>query len=154
MEYVVAKWVHILSSTVLFGAGAGSAFHLLMATLRRDSAAVAAVSRVVVIADWVFTTPTVILQPLSGYYLLRLLGTPLTSEWVWWSMWLYGYAIACWLPVVWLQIRMRDMAQAAALAHAPLPASYWRCFAAWVALGIGALLAFLTIFYLMVAKPQ
>jgi uncharacterized membrane protein len=154
MEYVVAKWVHIVSSTVLFGAGAGSAFHLLMATLRGDAAVVAGVSRVVVIADWVLTTPTAILQPLSGYYLLRLLGTPLTSGWVWWSMWLYGFAIACWLPVVWIQIRMRDIAKAAAATDAPLPPSYWRFFAAWVALGIGALLAFLAIFYLMVARPQ
>lgn len=153
MEYVIAKWVHIVSSTVLFGAGVGSAFHMLMATVRGNAANVAAVARVVVIADWIFTLPTAILQPVSGYYLLGLIGARPATNWVWWSLWLYGFAIACWLPVVWLQMRMRDLALHATSTGGELPAAYWRCFAAWTALGLGAFAAFIAIFYLMVAKP-
>src|SRR5690606_28168339 len=82
MEYLMVKWLHILSSTVLFGAGVGSAFHMFMASLRGDPRNVHAVARVVVIADWVLTTPTAILQPLTGIYLMRLLGQPITSKWL------------------------------------------------------------------------
>jgi uncharacterized membrane protein len=153
MEYLIVKWVHVVSSTVLFGAGIGSAFHMLMATLRRDPVNVAAVARVVVIADWIFTLPTALLQPASGLYLLRILGAPMTTRWISWSLCLYVVAIACWLPVVWLQMRMRDLAATAVTMSAALPAGYWRAFAWWVSLGTVALIAFLAIFYLMVAKP-
>src|SRR5690606_32160671 len=113
-EYRMLQWLHIRSSTVLFGAGVGRAFRRLMACRRADPPNVHAVARVVVIADWVLTTPTAILQPLTGIYLMRLLGQPITSKWLLWSTVLYVVAIACWLPVVWLQVRMRDIARASA----------------------------------------
>lgn len=154
MEYLSIKLLHIVSSTVLFGAGVGSAFHMFMASLRGDPRNVAAVARVVVIADWLLTTPTAILQPLTGVYLMHLLGQPITSKWLLWSSVLYAVAIASWLPVLWLQVRMRDTAGAAAAAKAVrLPASYRLYFGWWTALGTVALLAFLAIFYLMVFKP-
>lgn len=154
MEYLTVKWLHILSSTVLFGAGVGSAFHMFMASLRGDPRNVHAVARVVVIADWLLTTPTAILQPLTGVYLMRLMGQPITSKWLLWSTVLYVIAIASWLPVVRLQIRMRDIAGASADAgERMLPRAYRQRFAWWIALGTVALLAFLAIFYLMVFKP-
>ncbi len=150
MDYLTVKWVHILSSTILFGTGIGSAFYLLFTSLSRDRAATAVVTRLVVRADWLFTAPTAVLQPLSGYYLLKLAGIPLDTPWVRWSLILYAVAIGCWLPVVWLQIKLRDNA---ASAFATLPASYWRLLAVWFVLGIPALIAFVIVFYLMVFKP-
>jgi uncharacterized membrane protein len=153
MSYVVVKWAHILSSTLLFGTGLGSAFYMFFASLTRDARVAATVVRYVVIADWAFTTPTIVLQPLTGLYLIHLAGLPWNSAWIVWSVALYFLAGACWLPVVWMQIRMRDMAQEASRTGSPLPPRYWSMLRLWVALGIVAFLALVAVFYLMVAKP-
>ena len=153
MEYLIAKWLHILSSTFLFGTGIGSAFYMLFTSRTRDPRVIAAVVKYVVIADWVFTTPTILFQPASGFYLMHLLGVPFDSRWIVWSIALYLLAGACWLPVVWMQIRMRDMARAAAAAGTALPERYWRYLRRWVALGVVAFAALVVVFYLMVAKP-
>ena len=153
MEYVIVKWAHILSSTLLFGTGLGSAFYMFFTSRTRDARTIAVVVRYVVIADWAFTTPTIILQPLTGFYLLHIAGFPLTSKWIVASIVLYLLAGACWLPVVWMQIRMRDMARQAASSGAELSARYGRFLRWWVALGIVAFLALVAVFYLMVAKP-
>ncbi|MBC5765980.1 DUF2269 family protein [Ramlibacter albus] len=152
MDYLVFKWVHILSSTILFGAGVGSAFHLLAATLGRDTAGVAQATRTVVLADWLFTTPTAILQPLTGVWLVHLMGLPLSTPWIAASLVLYAIAMACWLPVLWLQLRLRDIAAQALREDSRLPRAYWRFFAWWVGLGFGGLFSFLAIFWLMVSK--
>lgn len=153
MDYLVVKWLHILSSTLLFGTGLGSAWYMLFANVSRDVRAIAVVGKYVVIADWLFTATTAILQPATGLYMVHLAGYPLTSRWIMWSLGLYVLAGACWLPVVWLQIRLRDMARRAADDGTDLPPLYWRYFRTWVALGIPAFLAFVVIFWLMVAKP-
>ena len=153
MDYLIVKWLHILSSTFLFGTGIGSAFYMLFTSLSRDVRAIAVVSRFVVLADWIFTSTTVVLQPLTGLYLIHLAGYPLTSTWIVASIGLYLLAGACWLPVVWMQIRMRDMAQAAAREGRELLAQYWRYLRLWTVLGIPAFLALVAVFYLMVAKP-
>jgi uncharacterized membrane protein len=152
-DYMLLKWIHILSSTVLFGTGVGSAFYLLMASLKRDPVVLAQVARWVVIADWMFTATTVVIQPVTGLYMAKLVGMDLSARWLSASMVLYALAVACWLPVVWLQVRMRDIASAAAREGVALPSSYQRYFVAWVVLGIPAFFAFVTIFYLMTAKP-
>lgn len=153
-HYSLVKLVHVLSSTVLFGTGIGSAFYMLFVSLTRNVQATAVVVRHVVIADALFTATTAIVQPVTGLYLVKLLGLPLSTFWIAGSLWLYGIAIACWLPVVWMQIRMRDLAQRAARERLPLPQTYWRFLKGWVALGAVALGAFLGIFYLMVVKPS
>lgn len=153
MDYVIVKWLHILSSTLLFGTGIGSAFYLLVASLNRDTRTVAFVTRYVVIADWLFTATTAVIQPLTGFYMMKLANMPMTSQWIMWSIGLYAIAIACWLPVVWLQMRLRDLAKEAADADTPLPPLYWSYFKVWVLLGISAFFAFVAVFYLMVAKP-
>jgi uncharacterized membrane protein len=153
MEYVIVKWLHILSSTLLFGTGLGSAFYMLSVSRMRDAHAIAVVARYVVIADWAFTTPTIVIQPLTGFYLMHLAGFPIGSTWLVATFALYLLAGACWLPVVWMQIRMRDMAQQAAAAGSELSGRYWHFLRAWTALGIVAFLALVVVFYLMVAKP-
>jgi uncharacterized membrane protein len=154
MDYVTVKWLHILSSTFLFGTGVGSAFYLLLASLSRDVRAIAVVSRHVVLADWLFTTPTIIIQPLSGFYLMHITGFQMSSRWIVWSLALYAVAVACWLPVVWIQMRMKQVAREAVEKNRDLPREYWRYFRLWVALGIPAFFAFVAVFYLMVAKPN
>lgn len=154
MEYLIVKWLHILSSTVLFGTGIGSAFYLLRASLERDPVVAASVARSVVVGDWMFTGTTVILQPLTGFWLMELAGTPFRARWIAWSVGLYVLAVACWLPVVVIQIRLRDVAADAAWhARSQLPQRYWYLFRIWFALGVPAFLAFVGIFYLMVTKP-
>lgn len=153
MEYLAVKWLHILSSTVLFGTGLGSAFYMFFTSLSRDPRAVAVVVRHVVIADWLFTTPAIIMQPLSGLYLVNLAGMDLRSPWLLWSIGLYLLAGGCWLPVVWIQLRMRDMAADAVKRDTELPSAYWRYLRSWVALGVVAFLSLVAVFFLMVVKP-
>ncbi|MDB5745932.1 MAG: hypothetical protein JWP72_780 [Massilia sp.] len=154
MDYVVVKWLHILSSTFLFGTGIGSAWYMLFVTMSRDVRAIAVVARNVVIADWVFTATTAVIQPLTGFYLIHLAGYPFHSKWIMWSTALYVLAGACWLPVVWIQMRLRDLSAEAARTNTELPPQYWRLFKTWVALGVPAFAAFVSIFWLMVAKPM
>jgi uncharacterized membrane protein len=153
LEYLIVKWVHIVSSTMLFGTGLGSAFYMFFASRTRDPRVIAVVVRYVVIADWLFTTPTVILQPASGLYLVYKAGFSLRTPWIAWSIGLFLLAGAAWLPVVWMQLRMRDMAQEASAAGTSLPAKYWSFLRAWVALGVIAFAALVVVFYLMVVKP-
>lgn len=153
MDYVTVKWLHVLSSTVLFGTGIGSAFYLYFASRTKDVHAVAFVARYVVIADTLFTATTLVFQLLSGWYLAKLAGFPLTQRWLVLSIALYIFAVACWLPVVWLQIRMRDLAVSAAARGEPLSARYFELWRIWSFLGMPALVAFIAIFWLMIAKP-
>jgi uncharacterized membrane protein len=138
----------------LFGTGIGSAWYMLFANVSRDVRAIAVVSRYVVIADWVFTATTAVVQPATGFYMAHLAGYPLHSRWLMWSITLYVLAGACWLPVVWLQMRLRDVAIDAVRDGTDLPPLYWRYFFTWVALGVPAFIAFVFIFWFMVAKPM
>lgn len=151
--YPLIKWLHIVSSTVLFGTGAGIAFFFVRAQRTGDTKIIAAVGRDVVLADMVFTATAVVLQPVTGIALALLVGYPLSSPWLFLSVLLYGLIGCCWLPVVWLQIRMRDLAIEAAANALPLPAACQRYYRWWFALGWPAFLGVLVIFYLMVAKP-
>ncbi len=152
MSYLTLKWLHVLSSTILFGTGIGTAFYIFFCARTADAAIVAAVMRYAVIADWLFTATTALIQPLSGAWLVQRAGFPWSAPWLRWSLVLYAFAIACWLPVVVLQQRLRDVAAGAARDGTPLPPRYRKLFLCWMALGFPALLAFLAIFWLMVAK--
>ena len=154
MEYLIAKWLHVLSSTILFGTGIGTAFYIFFGTRASDPTVAAAFMRWAVVADWLFTATTIIFQPLSGFYLAHLVQLPLTSRWIVWSLVLYVVAGACWIPVVFIQMRMRRLAEAAAAAGTALPADYDRLLRWWVALGIPAFFSLVIVFYLMVAKPM
>jgi uncharacterized membrane protein len=153
MDYLAIKWLHILSATAMFGTGFGTAFYMFFTNRTRNVAAIAVVSRLVARADWWFTTPSVIIQPLSGLWMIHLAGFPFHSTWIVWSIALYALAGACWLPVVWLQLRMRDMAAVAARDGVALPPRYWRYEKIWTALGFPAFAALMVVYWLMVHKP-
>lgn len=152
--YSCLKVLHILSATVLFGTGLGTAFQMWMAHLGGDVRSIATVSRNVVKADLLFTTPAIIVQPVSGIALMSLAGIDPLSSWLVAAYILYAVAGACWLPVVWLQIRIRDMSSKAAALGAPLPQPYSRCMRLWFGLGWPAFAAVIVIFWLMVDKPN
>lgn len=152
MDYTLIKTLHILSMVLLFGTGLGSAFYKWMADRSGVLAHIAVTNRHVVLADWWFTTPTVIFQPLSGLWMVHLLGLPVSTPWVATSLGLYALAGACWLPVVWLQIRMRDLAAGALTAGTPLPPAYWRMARHWFWLGVPAFGAMVLVVALMVFK--
>jgi uncharacterized membrane protein len=151
--YLLYKLIHILSSVVLVGVGGGSAFYMYFTLRTRNVDAIAAVSRLVVIADWCFTTPAIIVQPLTGYLLMRTLGFNAGMGWIQWTLALYVLAGVCWLPVVWLQIRLRDMAAEASAQKQALPALFWRYAKRWELLGYPAFVAMVVIYWLMVFKP-
>ena len=154
MSYLLLKYVHILSSTLLFGTGLGTAFHGFLAFRTKDPRVVAAVGRSVVLADWLFTAPSVVIQPMTGLAMARLASVPLTQGWLALSIALYILVGACWLPVVWLQIQLRRMAEACLKTGDPLPRLYFRYLRLWFILGWPAFTAVLAIFYLMVFKPD
>jgi uncharacterized membrane protein len=152
MTYTTLKTLHILSMTLLFGAGLGSAFYKWMADRGGNAAHIAMTNRHVVLADWLFTTPTIVFQPVSGFWMAALAGWPLASPWIAASLGLYLLAGACWLPVVWLQIRMRDIAADSARRGVPLPPRYWRLARLWFRLGVPAFIAMTLTVALMVFK--
>ena len=151
--YLFVKWLHIVSSVLLAGTGFGSAFYLFFANRSGSIAAQAVVARLVKRADYWFTTPAVIVQPVTGVWLAMQAGWTLDTPWLALSIGLYLLAGACWLPVVWLQIQLSKMADAALASGQPLPARYWRYARWWEGLGYPAFIAVLVVFYLMVNKP-
>lgn len=151
--YLLLKTLHIVSSTLLFGTGLGTAFFMGFTHRTGHVQAIATAARLTVLADLCFTTPAVIVQPWSGYLLMRQTGLDLQAAWLQAAIGLYVLTGACWLPVVWLQWRARGLAQAAVDTGEPLPPLYYRYMRIWFALGWPAFLAVLMIFWLMVAKP-
>ena len=157
--YLLLKWLHIVSSVLMVGTGLGSAFYMFFTNRSGNVQAQAVVTKLVVRADWWFTTPTVLIQPATGLAMAYLAGWPLSTPWLAWSLAQYALAGLCWLPVVWLQLRMRDMARETAEAaqaangDGVLPPLYWRYARWWEALGYPAFVAMAVVFYLMVNKP-
>jgi len=151
--YYILKAVHIVSSTVLFGTGLGTAFFKWAVDRSRNVAAIRVVSERVVLADWLFTSPAVVVQAVTGVALARLIGFPLTHGWVAYAIGLYCIAGLCWLPVVWLQMRMRDLARDSESSGKSLGPTYWIYARVWFWLGVPAFLSLVVIFWLMVAKP-
>ncbi|TIO08918.1 DUF2269 domain-containing protein [Mesorhizobium sp.] len=147
------RLVHVLGATVLFGTGVGIAFFMMMAVRTRDPRIIAHVAGIVVIADIVFTTTAVVLQPLTGYGLARVIGWPLKEGWIILSLVLYVFIGLFWLPVVWIQIRLRDLARYATAEAATLPPGFYRLYRIWFAFGFPAFFAVIAIFWLMLTKP-
>jgi uncharacterized membrane protein len=154
MPYVLLKYLHVLGAMVILGTGGGIAFFMLMAHLSRDVAFIARTASVVVLADAIFTATAVIAQPLTGYLLTRQAGLALSEGWIVASLVFYAITGAFWIPVVWMQRRMRDLAAAAASAGTALPPSYHRLFRFWLACGFPGFGSVLLIVWLMIAKPS
>lgn len=151
--YVLVKIVHIVSATILFGTGLGTAFQMWMAHRGGDVRAIAAVAHNVVLADFFFTTPAILIQPLTGIILVRMTGTPAFAPWLMAAYALYLLAGLCWLPVVRMQLRIRDLTVDAAHHGTALGTDYHRLMRWWFALGWPAFAAVIAIFWLMVAQP-
>jgi len=152
--YLLLKWAHILSSTVLFGTGMGTAFHMWITWRRGELVPITAAARNTVLADWLFTLPSGILQPLTGIGLAHVAGWPLDAPWLVVSYGLYVFAFACWVPVVVIQIRVAEAAKTALASDTTLPPETKRAMRWWFALGWPAFIALLAVFALMVAKPE
>jgi uncharacterized membrane protein len=131
----------------------GSAFYKWSADRSGDVYAIAHTNRVVVLADWFFTTPTIIIQPITGIWLLQFFGITYSQGWVVATFALYLIAGACWLPVVWLQIRMRDLSLIAVKQRQPLSPLYYNHAKHWFWLGVPAFTAMVVVYFLMVFKP-
>ena len=151
--YLVLKFLHVIGTAVLLGTGVGIAFFLLLANRTNKAATVAAVTRIVVIADFLFTATAVVVQPVTGALLAVELGFSLREGWIALSILLYLVTGAFWIPVVFMQIRMRDLAKTAAGQGGALPAEYHRLFRRWFAFGFPAFGTVLAIIWLMIAKP-
>ena len=153
MSFEILLFLHVLGATVLLGTGAGIAFFMFVSNRSRDPALIAHVAGIVVLADTVFTATAAVAQPITGYLLARSAGWPLLDGWVAWALLLYVFVGVFWLPVVWIQIRLRDLARAARDAGGPLPDCYRRLYRIWFACGFPAFFAVLAIVWLMLTKP-
>ena len=152
--YFVLKYLHVIGAAVLLGTGAGIAFFMLLDHRTGDARVIAAVARIVVFADFLFPATAVVAQPVTGWLLARETGYELTEGWIALSIILYLVTGAFWLPVVWMQARMRDLARAAAESGTPLPEAYYALFRWWFAFGFPAFGAVMAIFWLMIARPD
>lgn len=153
MIYYLLKFAHVLGAVVILGTGTGIAFFMLMAHRSGNAAFIARTARIVVLADMIFTATAVALQPVTGYLLMRQTGVTFAESWIALSLLLYLVAGAFWLPVVWIQMRLRDLAQAAADSGAALPPAYHRLFRIWFLFGFPGFGSILAILFLMIAKP-
>ncbi|TPM29972.1 DUF2269 domain-containing protein [Mesorhizobium sp. B2-3-4] len=153
MMYLVIKYLHVIGAAVLLGTGAGIAFFMLMAHRTGNAATIAAVARLVVLADFLFTATAVVVQPLTGLGLAWLAGYSLSESWIILSILLYIVTGVFWLPVVWMQIEMRNLATQAALSNQAPPERYNQLFRRWFVFGFPAFAAVLAIFWLMIARP-
>ncbi|SEP19298.1 Uncharacterized membrane protein, partial [Rhodospirillales bacterium URHD0017] len=145
---------HVIGAAVLLGTGAGIAFFMLLAHRDGRPQVVAGVARIVVVADFLFTASAVVAQPVTGVWLALHVGYPLTEGWILLSVFLYLLTGAFWLPVVWMQMRMRDLAAAAVRDGTSLPDDYRRLFRLWFVFGFPAFAAVLSIFWLMIQRPS
>lgn len=150
MIFLTLKLIHIFSAIILFGLGCGTVFFKMMADRTGNHAAIAVTSKHVVLADWWFTTPTVIIQPVTGILMAEQLAMSLTDEWMIQTMVLYLLTGLCWLPVIYLQIRMSDIANKSLMEKKPLPNQYHYYSKIWMWLGVPAFFAMLSITTLMV----
>lgn len=154
MDFVLlVRWLHVLGATVLLGTGAGIAFVMLMARRSGRPDLIAHVAGTVVVADMLFTATAVVAQPLTGALLAHPVGWRLTEGWIVLSLGLYVLTGACWLPVVWIQLKLRDIARAAAESGAELPSRFDRLYRLWLFLGFPAFASVLAIVWLMLARP-
>jgi uncharacterized membrane protein len=153
MLYEVLKYLHVIGASVLLGTGAGIAFFMLRAHLTGDARVIAGVARIVVAADFLFTATAVVAQPVTGVLLAREVGYSLREGWIVLSIVLYVVTGLFWLPVVWMQMRMRRLAAGAAERNDQLPPGYRRLFRWWFAFGFPAFAAVLGIFWLMITRP-
>jgi uncharacterized membrane protein len=151
---ILYRLLHVIGATILFGTGAGIAFFMVMARRTGDPALVAHVAQTVVIADTVFTASAVIVQPVTGVLLAHEVGWPLTEGWILLSLALYVLTGIFWLPVVRIQIRLRDIARRSAESNEPLPPEWQRLYRIWFACGFPAFFAVVAIIWLMLAKPD
>jgi uncharacterized membrane protein len=151
--YFTIKYLHVIGAIVILGTGAGIAFFMLMAHLSRDTAFIARTAATVVIADMLFTLTAVWLQPASGYVLMVLSSTSFGERWLLASLGLYAVAGLFWVPVIFMQIEMRDLARKAVEKHEPLPPRYFALFRRWVLFGIPGFGSVMAILWLMIAKP-
>ncbi len=152
--YFLTKTIHIFGAFLLFGTGLGTAFHMWATHLRGDVRAIAVVARNVVLADWLFTAPSGIAQPITGFLLIRMAGFDPLAPWVVVGALCYALAGLCWLAVVWLQMRIAALAGVAARDGTPLPPAYDAAMRAWFILGWPAFAALVLAVWLMVAKPE
>jgi uncharacterized membrane protein len=154
IDYLIfARWLHVIGASVLLGTGAGIAFFMVMAHRSGDAKLIAHVASTVVVADWLFTATAVVVQPITGTWLAWQIGWPLNTPWIMISVALYVLIGIFWLPVVWIQMNMRDLAIDAASQGTPLPARYYRLFRIWIACGFPAFFGVLLIIWLMLQRP-
>jgi uncharacterized membrane protein len=151
--YFLVKYLHVLGAIVILGTGSGIAFFMLMAHRTLDAAFIARTASTVVIADMIFTLTAVLLQPVSGGLLMMLSATGLTERWLLVSLALYALAGVFWIPVIFMQMEMRDLAQAAVANGHALPPRYFALFRRWFLFGIPGFGSVMIILWLMIAKP-
>lgn len=152
MSYLILKWIHIMSAILLLGTGLGSAFYAMRVNRSGNLHSIRFVLKNIILADWLFTVPPIVLIPVTGVWLMRINGYPFSTLWIWLSLVLFVVAGLCWMPAAILQYKMKAISEQSQDKES-LPATYWKYERLWSLLGIIAFPAMIAIFTLMIFKP-
>jgi len=150
--YLTLKLIHILAAVVVTGTGVGIAFFMFMAYRSNNPQAIYVTAQHVILGDWIFTTPAVITQIITGLYLMNMQGYSFSAPWFYWVMGLFAFIGICWLPVLRIQYKLRQLAKVSVDSNQVTP-EFKALMKTWTLLGIPAFTAILAIFWLMVFKP-
>jgi len=153
MEYLLVKYIHIVSATILFGTGIGSAFYMFVANNSKNQQWIYFATKHVVLADWLFTTPAAIIQLVTGLWLMKIMQYRFSDLWLMWALVLFIMSMSAWVVVVFLQLKMLELAKKSYEEGSELPRIFWVMNYSWISLGAVAFPMMLIIFFLMVFKP-
>jgi uncharacterized membrane protein len=150
--YLILKFIHILAAVVVTGTGAGIAFFMFMANRSNNPQAIYITTKHVILGDWIFTTPAVITQTITGILLMNMQGYSFSAPWFYWVVGLFAFIGICWLPVLRIQYKLRELAKISVNSNQVTP-EFKSLMKTWTLLGIPAFTAIIGIFWLMVFKP-
>jgi len=150
--YLILKLIHILAAVVVTGTGAGIAFFMFMANRSNNPQAIYITAKHVILGDWIFTTPAVITQIITGVLLMNMQGYSFSAPWFYWVIGLFSFIGVCWLPVLRIQYKLRELAKISVDSKQVTP-EFKSLMKIWTLLGIPAFIAILGVFWLMVFKP-
>jgi uncharacterized membrane protein len=150
--YLLLKLIHILAAVVVTGTGAGIAFFMFMANRSNNPQTIYITAKHVILGDWIFTTPAVVTQIITGVLLMNTQGYSFSAPWFYWVIGMFSFIGVCWLPVLRIQYKLRELAKVSVDSNQITP-EFKLLMKTWTFLGIPAFTAILIIFWLMVFKP-
>ncbi len=147
MDYFLLKLIHILSATLMIGTGLGSAFYLYLTYKKSAVQTVKEVLNFVILADTIFTTPSVIIQLITGIMLSDLLGL-LYTDWFWLVLAVSVIVLVLWLRAAFIQFKLKKLLEE----ENKLSPKFHHLMNIWFILGVPSFGGAIYLYYLMVYR--